>query len=264
MRKERVDQLLAIKGLAESSQKAQVLIMAGRVYAGGKRVVKSSQLVSVDQELSLLNPAPYVGRGGQKLEGALAVFRIPVNGKIAADIGSSTGGFTDCLLQKGAQKVYAVDVDTRQLNYRLRKDSRVVLLEKNARYLKRQDFLEELDLITMDVSFISVLKILPALKEVLGKSVLLCLLKPQFEAGKGLVNRKGIVRDPFLHEDILKRVVEEAFRLGFRLRGMAESPIRGQKGNREFFAHWSLGSGEWNKDKIQNMIKEAVWNEKSQ
>jgi len=262
MKKERADKLIVMRGLAESRQKAQALIMAGLVFSQGQRLEKPGQLVPVDREISLLKTIPYVSRGGLKLEEALSVFQIPVCGKIAADLGSSTGGFLDCLLQKGIKKAYAVDVDTRQLDHRLREDPRVVLIEKNARYLKKEDFAEELDLVTMDVSFISVLKILPALKEVLTKGSLVSLLKPQFEVGRGQVGKKGIVKDPFLHQDVLRKISSEASRLGFRLHGLMKSSIRGQKGNQEFFAHWTSGEESLSHEEVENLIKEVVWNEK--
>jgi len=252
MNKERADKILVERKLADSRQKAQALIMAGLVFSGGHRIEKPGHLISLDQEISLHKPFPYVSRGGLKLEEALDTLQISVTGKIAADIGSSTGGFTDCLLQRGAAKVYAVDVDTRQIDSRLREDPRVVLIEKNARFLVRADFPDLPVFVTMDVSFISILKILPALKNILsrghdsgqeagrGPALLLSLIKPQFEVGKGRVGKKGIVRDAALHEEVLQNITSEAAALGFRLRGLMRSAVRGQKGNREFFGLWAL------------------------
>lgn len=260
--KERADKVVVDMGLAESYQKAQALIMAGRVFSDGERIDKPGQKVNSNQEIIIKEQMPYVSRGGFKLSEALDRFGISVSGKIAADLGSSTGGFTDCLLQQGAQKVYAVDVDTRQLDWRLRQDSRVVLIEKNARYLDKDDFSDPLDIITADLSFISVLKVLPAIKGFIGDGVLVALIKPQFEVGKGQVGKKGVVRDPSLHEKVLVEMIEEAEEVGFHSVGLAKSPIRGQKGNREFFLLWSIQRPALTPDRMKTLIKEAVWNEK--
>lgn len=260
--KERADEVVFSQGLAENRQKAQVLIMAGLVFSEGKRIEKPGQKIAIDKEISLKERMPYVSRGGLKLEEALEAFKIPVRGKVAADLGSSTGGFTDCLLQKGAKKVYAVDVDTRQIDYSLRNNPRVILLEKNARYLRKDDFEDEIDIVTTDLAFISVLKVLPAVKGFLGKGKLLSLLKPQFEVSKGQVGKKGIVKDPLLHEDVLNSVIAQAREAGFKLRGLIQTSVRGQKGNREFFVWWSLGEDSLNAAQVESLIKEAVWNEK--
>jgi len=249
--------------------------MAGLVFSGQQRIDKPGQLVALDQEIFIHKPFPYVSRGGLKLEEALDTLQISVTGKIAADIGSSTGGFTDCLLQRGAAKVYAVDVDTRQIDSRLREDPRVVLIEKNARFLVRADFPDLLDFVTMDVSFISVLKILPALKNLLephpgtdptaGRSpaLLLSLLKPQFEVGKGQVGKKGIVRDPDLHEEVLHNITSQAAALGFKLRGLMKCAVRGQKGNREFFGLWDLAGLPPAGQDVLKWIKEVARDEKN-
>lgn len=263
MRKERADKIIVNRGLAESRHKAQALIMAGLVFSEGRRIEKPGQRIGVDEKISIKKKMLYVSRGGLKLEEALDAFKISVKGKVAADLGASTGGFTDCLLQKGAKRVYAVDVDTRQLDWRLREDPRVILIEKNARYLKKSDFRETLDIVTMDLSFISVLKVLPAVKEFLGAGRFLSLLKPQFEVGKGEVGKKGIVRDPFLHQEVLWKIANEASRIGFKLRGLIETSVRGQKGNREFFALWSLGEDFLSRVQVQRIIKEVVWDEKN-
>jgi 23S rRNA (cytidine1920-2'-O)/16S rRNA (cytidine1409-2'-O)-methyltransferase len=260
--KERADKVVFSKGLAESRQRAQALIMAGLVFSEGERIEKPGQKIAIDKEISLKERMPYVSRGGQKLEEALEAFEIPVPQKVAADLGSSTGGFTDCLLQKGAKKVYAVDVDTRQLDYSLRNNPRVVLIEKNARYLKKDDFEDRLDIITTDLAFISVLKVLPAVREFLGKGKLLALLKPQFEVGKRQVGKRGIVKDPLLHESVLNSIIAQAHELGFKVRGLIQTSVRGQKGNREFFVWWSLGEDSLNVAQVRILIKEAVWNEK--
>jgi 23S rRNA (cytidine1920-2'-O)/16S rRNA (cytidine1409-2'-O)-methyltransferase len=261
--KERADKVVVERGLAESRQKAQALIMAGRVFSDGERIEKPGQKVNSDREIMVKEPMPYVSRGGLKLSGALDRLGISVSGKIAADLGSSTGGFTDCLLQKGARKVYAVDVDTRQLDWRLREDSRVILIEKNARYLDKDDFADPLDIITADLSFISVLKVLPAVKGFIGAGILLALIKPQFEVGKGQVGKKGVVRDPRLHEKVLAKMIEDAEEVGFHAVGLSRSPIQGQKGNREFFLHWSAQQPVLAPDRMKTLIEEAVWNEQN-
>jgi 23S rRNA (cytidine1920-2'-O)/16S rRNA (cytidine1409-2'-O)-methyltransferase len=261
--KERADKIVVDKGLAESRQKAQALIMAGRVYSGETRVDKPGQKLNPDQDIEVKETMPFVGRGGMKIAEILDIFEISLEGKAAADLGSSTGGFTDCLLQKGARRVYAVDVDTRQLDWRLRKDPRVVLIQKNARYLEKDDFSESLDLVTADLSFISVLKVLPAIKNFIGTGLLVALIKPQFEVGKGLVGKKGVVRDPFRHEEVLVKMIYEAEALGFHVLGLAPSPIKGQKGNREFFILWSMQGSAMKPDRIRKLIKEAVWNEEN-
>jgi 23S rRNA (cytidine1920-2'-O)/16S rRNA (cytidine1409-2'-O)-methyltransferase len=257
MKKERLDKILVDRGMAGSLRKAQAIIMAGLVSSGGERLDKPGRLIAVDFPLIVEKPQPYVGRGGLKLEEALDVFKIDVEGRVCADIGSSTGGFTDCLLQRGAAKVYAVDVDIRQLDARLRADPRVVTVEKNARYLEPADFLERPTLAVMDVSFISILKVLPALKRILewgegiassprkggasrNDTILLSLIKPQFEAEKGLIGSKGLVRDPDVHRAVLAGVARGAGDLGFRLHGFVRCSTRGQKGNQEFFGLWSL------------------------
>jgi 23S rRNA (cytidine1920-2'-O)/16S rRNA (cytidine1409-2'-O)-methyltransferase len=263
MKKERADKIIASRGLAESRQKAQALIMAGLVFSEGQRIEKPGQMIGIDQEISLKEKMPYVSRGGLKLEEALEAFNISPKGKVAADLGASTGGFIDCLLQKGAERIYAVDVDIRQIDWSLREDPRVICKQKNARYLKKDDFDNSLDIVTIDLSFISVLKVLPAVKEFLGDGALLSLIKPQFEVGKGQVGKKGVVRNPALHEDVLGKIIEEAHKMGFALRGLIKSSHLGQKGNREFFVFWSLEDEALSQGEIQRLIKEAVWNEKS-
>jgi 23S rRNA (cytidine1920-2'-O)/16S rRNA (cytidine1409-2'-O)-methyltransferase len=261
--RERADKVLLDRGMVQSRQRAQALIMAGLVFANGEKIAKPGQKISNSEEIVIKERMPYVSRGGLKLEEALDAFRISVDGKIAADLGSSTGGFTDCLLQRGARKVYAVDVDTRQLDWRLREDSRVKLIEKNARYLSGDDFFDTLDIVTMDLSFISLLKVLPAVKMFLGNGRVVALVKPQFEAGKGKVGRKGVVRDPYLHEEVLIRVIEEAGKIGFNFRGLFKTSIRGQKGNQEFFVLWSMVERALGPGLRRALLKEAVWNEKN-
>lgn len=264
MTKERLDKVLVERRLAETRQKAQALIMAGLVFGDGRRLEKAGQLVPPGLDITVQKTLPYVGRGGLKLEEALDVFKIDVAGWTCADIGSSTGGFTDCLIQRGAARVYAVDVETRQIDRRLREDPRVVLIEKNARYLAPNDFPEPPDLFTIDVSFISVLKILPAIKGVMGSTChpfILSLIKPQFEAGKGRVGRTGVVRDAGLRAEVLRRVLREAADIGFEARGLIRCSTRGQKGNQEFFALWSREELRQAWDTVLQWIEEVTRDE---
>ncbi|MFQ6069396.1 MAG: TlyA family RNA methyltransferase [Candidatus Aminicenantales bacterium] len=258
MGKDRADRILVTRGLAASRQKAQALIMAGLVFAGERRIDKAGMLVDEESDIFLKEKLPYVSRGGLKLEEALDRFEISVEGKTTADLGSSTGGFTDCLLQRGARRVYAVDVDIRQLDWKLRQDSRVICLEKNARYLDKEDFSHTLDLVTMDLSFISIIKVLPAIKRFLGNGFLLSLVKPQFEAGPRQVGKKGIVRDAGLHEEVLVKVIAAAQAMGFALRKLMKCSLPGARGNREFFALWSLGERSLTSGEEMRLVKEAV------
>ncbi len=259
--KERADKLLTGRGLAPSREKAQALIMAGSVTSAGRPVRKPGDLLDAAAPLEVEKPLPFVGRGGLKLEEALDRFGLDVRGLTALDIGASTGGFVDCLLKRGASRVYAVDVDTRQLDWNLSKDPRVVAIEKNARSLVTADLPGLPDIVTMDVSFISILKILPALGAVPGDWTLVSLVKPQFEAGPRDVGKKGVVRDPAVHAEVLARVVAGARALGFGLKGLIRCSTRGQKGNVEFFAWWAKGDPDLNADSIPAWIKEAVSHE---
>lgn len=261
--KVRADKLVVNQSLAENLRKARALIMAGLVFLQQERVQKPGQLLDKEQKLTLKEMLPFVSRGGLKLGEALEKFKFSVDNKVAADLGASTGGFTDCLLQRGVRKVFAVDVDTRQLDWNLRKDPRVVLINKNARYLEKKDFSDTLDLITMDVSFISVLKILPALKSFIGNGDLISLIKPQFEVRKEQAGKKGIVRDPVLHEEVLTRITHLAQDMGFNVKGVMRTSVQGQKGNREFFIRWSLDSGSLSQKSLKDLVKEAVWNAKN-
>ncbi len=257
--KERADKLLVTRGLAPTREKAQALIMAGLVLSGDRPVAKAGQPLDADAPLRLKETLPFVGRGGMKLAEALRRFAIDVAGRVAADVGSSTGGFTDCLLQAGARKVYAVDVDTRQLDARLRSDPRVATVEKNARYLAPADFPEPPSVVTVDVSFISVTKLFAALRALAGLETLLVLVKPQFEAGKGEVGRgKGIVRDAAVHEDVLRRVLAEAAAAGFACRGLMRCATRGAKGNVEFFGWFVPDGGGLDEARVRAWIEEAV------
>jgi 23S rRNA (cytidine1920-2'-O)/16S rRNA (cytidine1409-2'-O)-methyltransferase len=236
----RLDRLLVERGLAASREKAQALIMAGEVLVDGRKAEKPGQPVAVECRLEVLARPPFVSRGGLKLVAALDHFAIEVTGRVCLDIGASTGGFTDCLLQRGAARVHAVDVGSGQLDWKIRNDPRVVVHEKlNARYLRGEDIGESVGLAVYDVSFISVTLILPAAMPLLqpgGEMVI--LVKPQFEVGKGQVGRGGIVREPELQEAACRRVNEAARQLGFET-SIMESPILGAEGNPEFllYAH---------------------------
>jgi 23S rRNA (cytidine1920-2'-O)/16S rRNA (cytidine1409-2'-O)-methyltransferase len=236
--KTRLDRLVVERGLAESREKAQALIMAGEVRVDGQKASKPGQSVDDACALEVLARSPYVSRGGWKLAGALDHFAIDVTGAICLDTGSSTGGFTDVLLQRGAARVHAVDVGAGQLAWRLRTDPRVVLHEGiNARLLEFEDIGEPIDLLTCDVSFISVTLILPAVTALLqphGQMVI--LIKPQFEVGKGQVGKGGIVRDPELHQAACRRVTDAVRELGFAT-SIIDSPIPGAEGNKEFLLH---------------------------
>jgi 23S rRNA (cytidine1920-2'-O)/16S rRNA (cytidine1409-2'-O)-methyltransferase len=235
MSKQRIDSLVVEKGLAENRTKAQALIMAGQVLVAGKAAVKPGTMVSEDTTITVLEPSPFVGRGGIKLKHALDCFNLDVSGKTAADIGASTGGFTDCLLKRGANRVYAIDVGYGQLDYRLRQDSRVVVMERvNARY--QINVPEKVDLATMDLSFISVEKVIPSVAGVVKQNgCLLVLIKPQFEAKRGEVGKGGVIKSPSVHASVLGRFIAWATEHGLRLKGLTESPILGASGNREFF-----------------------------
>jgi 23S rRNA (cytidine1920-2'-O)/16S rRNA (cytidine1409-2'-O)-methyltransferase len=240
MKRERVDKLLVERGLAPSRTRAQALVMAGLVLAGEQRVEKPSETFAADAPLRVRGSddpaARYVGRGGLKLEKALDEFGLDVRGLVCLDVGASTGGFTDCLLQRGARRVVAVDVGHNQIDWRLRTDERVEVREGvNARHLRAEDFDERFDLVVMDVSFISATKILPALVPLLKKGAsLIVLVKPQFEVGRGEVGKGGVVRDPAQHARVVEEVNASAHALGLVVRGVTESPVTGADGNREF------------------------------
>jgi len=240
MAKERADKVLVERGLAESRTRAQALILAGQVLVREQRVDKPGQLIDPDAEIRIKGETlRYAGRGGLKLEAGLREFNIDPAGKNCIDVGASTGGFTDCLLQHGAARVWAVDVGHNQLVWRLRQDPRVVVLEGvNARNLDPGQFPVRFDLATIDVSFISLTKILPAVRPCLMDAAdCISLIKPQFEVGKGEVGKGGIVTDPDKHRRVLNEIKDAALGIGFRPVGLIESPILGAEGNREFLMH---------------------------
>ena len=244
--KKRLDVALTEKGLTESRQKAQALIMAGEVYVNDRRVDKAGAPVKEDDRLEIRGKGlRYVSRGGLKLEKAMQVWPIHLEGAVCADIGASTGGFTDCMLQNGAAKVYAVDVGHNQLDWKLRSDERVISMEgTNARYLTEEQIPEKLDFFSVDVIFISLQRILPALRPLVrdgGQAV--CLIKPQFEAGKEKVGKKGVVRDPAVHREVLEHFLSYAPEAGFSVLDITFSPIRGSEGNIEYLGWLTAGPG---------------------
>lgn len=231
--------MLVERELVESRQRAQALILAGGVRVNGDRVVKAGALIADDADIALSAPLKYVGRGGLKLEGALAAFQVRPTGMTCVDVGASTGGFTDCLLQSGATRVYAIDVGYGQLAWKLRSDPRVVVMDRvNIRYLERLP--EKVDLAVVDVAFISLRLVLPVVMTyLLPCGEIVALVKPQFEAGRNQVGKGGVVRDPGVHRAVVERIARSAEETGLRVRGVCRSPIKGADGNTEFFIHLS-------------------------
>ena len=250
--KKRLDVLLVERGLADSRQRAQAVIMSGQVYVKDQKVDKAGTQVEEEAPIEVRGQTlAYVSRGGLKLEKAMQTWPIALTGAICGDIGASTGGFTDCMLQNGAVKVYAVDVGYGQLAWSLRSDERVVCLERtNARYLTHEQVPDELDFASVDVSFISLKLILPALRGLLkDDGQVVCLVKPQFEAGREKVGKKGVVRDPAVHLEVLEHFLGHAKEAGFTVKGMTFSPIRGPEGNIEYLGWLSAQAGEdWQGD----------------
>ena len=242
MNKERIDILLTEKNLCESRARAKSLIMMGKILVNGQKIDKAGTLVAVDSEIKILGEdMPFVSRGGFKLQKAVEVFSLNLEDKIAADIGASTGGFTDCMLQHGAKKVYAIDVGYGQLAWKLRNDSRVVNLERtNIRNVTRADLQDILDFASIDVAFISLDKVLPVAFELLSDTgEIAALIKPQFEAGKENVGKKGVVKDKKIHSAVIEYVLNFAQNLGFKICGLDFSPIKGPEGNIEYLAYFS-------------------------
>ncbi len=240
----RLDQQVVELGLVESREKAQRLIMAGRVQVNGRVELKPSHAVPPEAEVVLTEPERFVSRGGEKLEAAFGSFHLDVTGLVCIDVGASTGGFTDCLLQHGAARVYAVDVGKGQIHWKLRNDPRVVVMDEvNARHLDPKAFPEPPAFATADVSFISLTKVLPAVTHVLtGEAHLVTLIKPQFEAGREEVGKGGVVRDEAVRERVIVKVREFGeTELGLTWLGVCTSPIKGPAGNVEFLAHWKKG-----------------------
>jgi 23S rRNA (cytidine1920-2'-O)/16S rRNA (cytidine1409-2'-O)-methyltransferase len=241
MPKTRLDVLLVARGLVKSREEAQRMILAGEVRVGDRPAAKPSENVAPDAAVAVGKRPRFVSRGGEKLDGALRALGVDFSGRVALDVGASTGGFTDCLLQHGVRRVYAVDVGYGQLDWRLRKDPRVVVIERqNIRALSPSSIPEPVDVAVVDVSFISLRLVLPKIRELLGPAAtVIALVKPQFEVGRGNVGSGGVVRDAALHREAIDGVRQAAGTLGFVERGFVESPLRGPSGNREFFLYWS-------------------------
>ena len=245
--KERLDVVLVERGLAETRSKAQAAIMAGLVYVDGQKSDKAGAPVGPEQTVELRGAAcPYVSRGGLKLEKALRDFGVDPTGFVCSDSGASTGGFTDCLLQQGARKVFAIDVGYGQLAWKIRSDPRVVCMERtNIRSVTPEQLGEALDLSVVDVSFISLKLVLPVIYELLKPDgQVLCLIKPQFEAGKEKVGKKGVVREPEIHAEVLEQFIRTAAEIGFTLKNLTYSPVKGPEGNIEFLGHLSKAACE--------------------
>lgn len=242
--KERLDVIMVTAGYAESREKAKAIIMAGNVFVDGQREDKAGTCFDTDKVKIEVKGATqkYVSRGGLKLEKAMTHFGLSLTGKVCMDIGASTGGFTDCMLQSGAVKVYAVDVGHGQLAWKLRNDERVVCMEKtNFRYLTGEDIADELDFASVDVSFISLTKILlPARALLKDRGEMVCLIKPQFEAGRDKVGKKGVVKDPDIHKEVISKILDYADSLGFCVKNLEYSPIKGPEGNIEYLVYLSL------------------------
>ena len=260
--KERLDVLLVARNLAESRSKAQAMIMAGEVYVNEQKADKAGLEVNIDEDPVIEvrgSACPYVSRGGLKLEKALRDFGVDPTGFVCSDSGASTGGFTDCLLQQGASKVFAIDVGYGQLAWKIRSDPRVVVMERtNIRYVTLEDLCEPLDLSVVDVSFISLKIVLPAIQKLLKPTgQVLCLIKPQFEAGKENVGKKGVVRDPAVHADVLQNFLALADSLHFTVRNLTFSPVKGPEGNIEFLAHLSMQPGQAQIPDVAALVAQA-------
>ena len=238
--KQRLDIFLTEKNFFDSRTRAQAMIMAGKVLVDGQKVDKAGTMISSDAAIkSLGEEIPFVSRGGLKLQKALDVFKIDLLGKIAADVGASTGGFTDCMLQRGAKKVYAIDVGYGQLAWKLRQDSRVINFERtNIRNVTRENFSDDLDFISIDVAFISLEKVLPVVYDLLKDSgQVVALIKPQFEAGREHVGKRGVVREKKIHASVVEKILNFAEQLGFKICGLDFSPVKGADGNIEYLTH---------------------------
>ena len=238
--KERLDVLLVSQGLAISREKAKAIIMSGNVLVNGQREDKAGTMIDVKAEITVKGgQLKYVSRGGLKLEKAMSHFDLTLEGRVCMDVGASTGGFTDCMLQNGAVKVYSVDVGHGQLDWKLRNDPRVVCMEKtNIRYVTPEQIEEPAAFVSIDVSFISLTKVLPPVRELMtDDGEIVCLIKPQFEAGREKVGKKGVVRDPKVHEEVIEKVIDFAATVGLESRELEFSPIKGPEGNIEYLLH---------------------------
>lgn len=256
--KQRLDQLVFSRGLTESRERAKTTIMSGQVFVNGQRMDKPGMLVLDDSRIEIQGETKkFVSRGGYKLEKALDTFSILPQDRICIDCGASTGGFTDCLLKRGAQKVYAIDVGYGQLSWALRSDSRVVVMERtNIRHVTPDQFPDAITLAVMDLSFISLHLVLPAVSSVLTEHAeIICLVKPQFEAGREKVGKKGVVRDPAVHLEVLQRFCLFVKEAGLGLKNMSYSPIKGPEGNIEYLAHLQKGTGETQDILLEELVE---------
>jgi 23S rRNA (cytidine1920-2'-O)/16S rRNA (cytidine1409-2'-O)-methyltransferase len=259
MAKERLDVLLVKRGLAQSREKAKAVIMTGNVFVGGQREDKAGSTFPEDVAIEVKGtPMKYVSRGGYKLEKAVKLWDIHLEDKVCMDVGSSTGGFTDCMLQSGASKVYAIDVGTNQLAWKLRQDERVVSMERtNIRYVTGEDVPEEIDFFSVDVAFISLRKVLEPVKALLrrqGRGV--CLVKPQFEAGREKVGKKGVVRDKKVHVEVLEQILEYVLSLGFEVLELDYSPIKGPEGNIEYLLYVANAETACSREETQKLFQD--------
>ena len=260
--KKRLDVLLVEQGLADSREKAKAIIMSGIVYVDNNKEDKAGTTFDETAKIEVRgNTLKYVSRGGLKLEKAMDHFGVELAGKVCMDVGASTGGFTDCMLQNGAVKVYSVDVGHGQLAWKLRNDERVVCMEKtNIRYVTPEDIDDKIEFASIDVSFISLTKVLPAVKELLTDSgEIVCLIKPQFEAGREKVGKKGVVRDPTVHEEVIRTVTAFARELGFCPLALTYSPVKGPEGNIEYLIYLSRAEGEdtVTEERLQQVVADA-------
>lgn len=260
MKRQRIDILLVEKNLVKSREKAKRIIMEGIVFIDGQRIDKPGEKVNPDKKITIRgNPIPYVSRGGLKLEKAIDSFEIDLKDKITIDVGASTGGFTDCMLKNGAKKVYAIDVGYGQLDWNLRQDNRVVVKERtNIRYVAKDEIGEIADFASIDVSFISLRLVLPVVKELIKEGgEIVSLVKPQFEAGKEKVGKKGVVRDRKVHEEVLENIYNFCKKIGLHVKDVTYSPVKGAAGNIEYLFHIVKESYE-NNDDIEKKLKEIV------
>ncbi len=257
--KERLD---INRGLAPSREKAKALIMSGNVFVKGQREDKAGTNVDVNADITVKEkPLKYVSRGGLKLEKAIQTWNPPIKGKVCIDVGASTGGFTDCMLQNGAAKVYAIDVGTNQLAYSLRQDARVICMERtNIRYVTKEDLPEEADFVSIDVAFISLKKVLPPVYALMkDDAYIVCLIKPQFEAGRDKVGKKGVVRDKKVHEEVVKDIMGYTDGMGYEILGITYSPVRGPEGNIEYLLYMKKNEGYRNDiDELNDLAENAV------
>jgi 23S rRNA (cytidine1920-2'-O)/16S rRNA (cytidine1409-2'-O)-methyltransferase len=265
--KERIDVLLVERGFFDTREKARKNLMAGLVFVDNVRIDKPGEKVKRNANIEVKGEAiPYVSRGGLKLEKAIKEFNLDLDGKVSMDVGASTGGFTDCMLKNKASKVYAVDVGYGQMAWSLRTDPRVICMERtNIRYVKPEDIKEKLDFASIDVSFISLKLVLPVVKELLkDEGEIVALIKPQFEAGREKVGKKGVVRDADVHEEVINNVISFAFSIGLMLKGLTFSPIKGPEGNIEYLAYFIKSNKQYiEEESVSSLIKKVVENSHS-